>query len=91
MFSEEHDPSPARGAEEQSRMPVKDAEGWSYLPFELNEETKEHHITLERDEDGERVEFTLPSFVEQGDELGKIALLVIQARERWAALKGLGA
>ena len=43
-----------------------------------------------REEDGEEVRFTLPSFVEQGDELGEIALLVIRARQRWRELKGLG-
>ena len=38
------------------------AEGWSFLPFERNEDTAEHDITLERDEDGVQVEMTLPSF-----------------------------
>jgi len=37
------------------------------------------------------VTFTMPDFVEQGDELGEIALLVIRARQRWRELKGLGA
>ncbi len=32
----------------------------------------------------------MPAFVEQGDELGEIALLVIRARERWRELKGVG-
>jgi len=41
-------------------------------------------------EDGEEVTFTMPDFVEQGDELGEIALLVIRARQRWRELKGLG-
>ena len=66
------------------------AEGWSFLPFERNEDTAEHHITLEREEDDERVEMTLPSFVAQGDELEQIASLVIRARERWRDLKGVG-
>jgi len=43
-----------------------------------------------RDEDGEEVRFTMPGFVEQGDELGEIALLVIRARQRWRELKGVG-
>ena len=43
-----------------------------------------------REEDGEQVRFTMPAFVEQGDELGEIALLVIRARERWRELKGVG-
>lgn len=89
MFSAEDDEPRARGAEAQAKSPVTGAEGWSYLPFERNDETAEHHITLERD-DGEQVEMTLPSFVEQGDELREIALLVIRARERWRELKGVG-
>lgn len=80
------------GAEESSRTtPVPGADGWTYLPFERSDETREHHITLIRAEDGETVEMTLPSFVERGDELNQIALLVLRARERWRDLKGLGA
>ena len=71
-------------------MPVAGADGWRYLPFERDDATGEHTITLERESDGEQVTFTLPSFVEQGDELGEIALLVIRARSRWRELKGLG-
>jgi hypothetical protein len=32
----------------------------------------------------------MPDFVEQGDELGEIALFVIRARQRRRELKGLG-
>ena len=74
----------------EGRIPVAGAEGWLYLPFERDEATGEHRITLVRESDGEEVSFTLPSFVEQGDELAEIALLVIRARERWRELKGLG-
>jgi hypothetical protein len=88
VFSAEDDRADA--GDRPGRYPVPGAEGWSFLPLERNDETREHHITLERD-DGERVEMTLPSFVEQGDELQEIALLVIRARERWRDLKGLGA
>jgi hypothetical protein len=38
----------------------------------------------------EEVVFMMPDFVEQGDELGQIALLVIRARSRWRELKGVG-
>jgi len=79
----------ARSDDDQIRTPITGADGWSYLPFERNEETREHHITLVRD-DGLQVEMTLPSFVEQGDELREISLQVIRARERWRDLKGLG-
>jgi len=74
----------------ETRTPVAGADGWFYLPFERNEETAEHRIRLVR-EDGVETAFTLPGFVEQGDELGQIALLVIRARERWRDLKGVGA
>jgi hypothetical protein len=90
MFSAEDDDAGAGTGPPGGRTPVTGAEGWSFLPFERNEDTAEHHITLERDEDEERVEMTLPSFVERGDELEQIALLVIRARERWRDLKGLG-
>jgi hypothetical protein len=76
--------------DDQGRVPVAGADGWHYLPFRRDEASGEHRITLVRDEDGEETTFTLPSFVEQGDELGEIALLVIRARERWRELKGVG-
>lgn len=77
--------------DDEGRVAVAGADGWRYLPFERDDATGEHRITLVREEDGEQVSFTLPSFVEQGDELGEIALLVIRSRERWRELKGLGA
>ena len=77
--------------DDQGRVPVAGSDSWYYLPFHRNESSGEHRITLVRDEDDEEVTFTLPAFVEQGDELGEIALLVIRARERWRELKGLGA
>jgi hypothetical protein len=83
----EHSPVDAQG-----RIPVggEEAEGWSYLPFERDDATGEHRITIVRESDGEEVHFTLPAFVEQGDELGEITRLVIRARLRWRELKGLG-
>jgi hypothetical protein len=76
--------------DDEGRVPVAGADGWCYLPFGRDEASGEHRITLVRVEDGEETSFTLPAFVEQGDELGEIALLVIRARERWRELKGLG-
>jgi hypothetical protein len=76
--------------DDEGRVPVAGADGWHYLPFVRDEASGEHRITLVRDSDGEEASFTLPSFVEQGDELGEIALLVIRARERWRDLKGVG-
>jgi len=90
VFSDEDAQRSAGPSERSSMTPVAGADGWHYLPFLRDDETREHHITLVRD-DGEEVKMTLPSFVEQGAELGEIALLVIRARERWRDLKGLGA
>jgi hypothetical protein len=78
--------------DDQDRTPVggEEGKGWRYLPFERDEATGEHRITIVHEEDGEEIRFTVPSFVEQGDELGEITLLVIRARRRWRELKGLG-
>ena len=35
---------------------------------EQDDKTREHHIALVREEDGETVERTLPSFVQRGDD-----------------------
>lgn len=90
MASDDPTDPAASPVDAEGRIPVAGADGWLYLPFERDEATGEHRITLVREEDGEEVVFTLPSFVEQGDELGEIALLVIRARQRWRELKGLG-
>ncbi|MGI8714460.1 MAG: hypothetical protein ACR2NR_15050 [Solirubrobacteraceae bacterium] len=90
MFSADDDQRETGAGDPPARTPVTGADGWSYLPFERNEETAEHRITLERDVDQVQVSMTLPAFVEQGDELREIALQVIRARERWRDLKGLG-
>jgi hypothetical protein len=91
MFSAD-DADERSAADEQPRTtPVPGADGWSYAPFDQDPDTREHEITLIRDEDGETVEMTLPSFVQRGDELDQIALIVIRARQRWREVKGLGA
>ena len=82
-----------RGAspyDDEGRVAVAGADGWLYLPFRHDENTGEHEITLVREDDDEEVRFTMPAFMEQGDELGEIALIVIRARERWRELKGVG-
>jgi hypothetical protein len=90
MFGDDPIDPGASPVDDAGRIPVAGAEGWHYQPFERDEATGEHRITLVRESDGEEVRFTLPGFVEQGDELGEIALLVIRARERWRELKGVG-
>jgi hypothetical protein len=69
---------------------VHGAEGWLYKPFERDDTTGEHRITLVRERDGAEVAFTVPAFVEQGEELSEIARIVIRASERWRELEGLG-
>jgi hypothetical protein len=91
MFSADDADERAAAGEQPRTTPVPGADGWSYAPFEEIPDTREHHITLIRDEDGETVEITLPSFVQRGDELDQIALIVITARQRWREVKGLGA
>lgn len=89
MSGSEHGAGGDGAGDPRSTTPVTGADGWSYLPFEHDDETDEHRITLVRD-DGVTVAMTLPGFVAQGDELRQIALVVIQARERWRDLKGVG-
>ena len=80
----------ASPVDDEGRIAVAGADGWLYLPFKHDERTGEHEITLQRESDGEQVRFVMPAFMEQGDELGEIALIVIRARERWRELKGVG-
>jgi hypothetical protein len=93
MSMHEEDPTnrDASPIDDDGRVPVADTEGWYYLPFEHDDATGDHKITVQREEDDEKVSFTLPHFVEQGDELSEITQLVIRARERWRELKGVGA
>ena len=90
MFDVDPTDPGASPVDAEGRVAVAGVDGWRYLPFRLDERTGEHEIILVREEDGEQVRFTMPAFVEQGDELGEIALLVIRARERWRELKGVG-
>jgi len=92
MPTHEEDPTyrEASPIDAHGHVPVQGADGWRYAPFEHDDARSLHRITLVREDDGEEVSFTMPDFVEQGDELGEIALLVIRARERWRELKGVG-
>jgi hypothetical protein len=69
---------------------VPGVERWSYEAFHQDEETGTLRVPLVRD-DGTSTAFTVPSFVEDPDDLRSIARLVIDALERWEAVKGLGA
>ena len=82
-------PAAASPVDDEGRVAVAGTQGWKYKPFEHDDATGNHVITLVRD-DGAEVVFTLPHFVEQGDELAEIAVIVVRAAERWRELKGLG-
>jgi hypothetical protein len=70
--------------------PIEGAEHWSYGRFEHGHERGPIKIQLVRD-DGLAAEFTVPDFVNDPDDLRQIALIVINAREKWDDVEGLGA
>ena len=59
MFDEDPTDPEASPVDDEGRVPVAGAEGWLYLPFERDDATGEHRITLVREEDGEEIQFTL--------------------------------
>jgi hypothetical protein len=69
--------------------PIPGAERWSYGAFQDHPENGATTIPLLR-EDGESVEFTIPHFVSDPEDLRRIALVVIGAREKWEDVEGLG-
>jgi hypothetical protein len=75
---------------DQGVSPIEGAERWSYGPFEHGHGGGPIKIPLVRD-DGLPAEFTVPDFVQDPDDLRQIALVVINAREKWDDVKGLGA
>lgn len=75
------------GEEAVSQIPG--LEGWSYGAFRQDHEAESITVPLVR-EDGELVEFTAPKFVEDPDDLRRIASVVIAAFEKWEAVQGLG-
>jgi hypothetical protein len=72
-------------------LEVPGIDGWSYLPFEIDDERDQRVIGVVRDSDGAEAKFSLPTFVEHGDDIAAVAIAVIRARERWEDLSGLGA
>lgn len=75
---------------DQGVSPTEGAERWSYGPFEHGHEPGPIKIPLVRD-DGLSAGFTVPDFVQDPEDLRQIAPVVINARERWDDVKGLGA
>jgi hypothetical protein len=79
-------PYDARG-----RVDIEGAPGWKYLPFESGAENAAITVRAEAADGGAVVEFTVPTYVSRGDELGEITRAVIRARERMERSAGLGA
>lgn len=71
-----------------SRIPGFD--DWSYGVFRQDSGAKTITVPVVRD-DGESVEFTVPEFVEDPEDLREVAGIVIRAMQKWDAVQGLGA
>jgi hypothetical protein len=69
--------------------PVPGVERWSYGAFGQDHEAESITVPVVRD-DGESAEFTVPKFVEDPADLRSIAVVVIEAFEKWEAVQGLG-
>jgi hypothetical protein len=76
---------------EELHLEVPGVEGWRYLPFDVDRDREQRVIGVVRDTDGAEVRFSVPLFVEHGDDIASVAIAVIRARERWEELQGLGA
>jgi hypothetical protein len=70
--------------------PVPGVERWSYGAFGQDHESESVTVPVVRD-DGEAAEFTVPEFVEDPADVRAIAMVVIEAFEKWEAVQGLGA
>jgi hypothetical protein len=75
---------------DQRVSPIEGAERWSYGAFEHGQGRGPIKIPSVRD-DGLSAEFTVPDFVNDPEDLRTIALVVINAREKWDDVKGMGA
>jgi hypothetical protein len=69
---------------------IKGADRWSYGPFQQDQEARSITIPLVR-EDGPSAQFTVPDFVNDPEDIRHMALVVIEALEKWEAVQGLGA
>ena len=68
---------------------IPGAERWSYGAFQQDPERDSLTIPLRRD-DGKAAEFTVPDFVNDPEDLRRIATIVIGAVEKWEQVEGLG-
>jgi hypothetical protein len=74
---------------EPLHLEVPGVDGWTYLPFDKNGDQRV--LGVVRGSDGLEIRFSVPTFVEHGDDIASVAIAVIRARERWEELEGLGA
>jgi hypothetical protein len=70
--------------------PVPDAPGWSYGAFAHDREAGTVHVPLVNDGGGSTA-FTVPDFLNDPEDLGRIAQIVIGAVDKWQEVEGLGA
>jgi hypothetical protein len=68
---------------------IPGAERWSYGAFRQDHERDSLTVPLRRD-DGKSAEFTLPTFVNDPEDLRRVAIVVIGAIEKWEDVEGLG-
>ncbi len=76
--------------EDRAVSQIPGAEGWSYGAFQQDHESESITVPVGRG-DGGSAKFTVPKFVENPEDLRKIAHVVIAAFEKWEAVQGLGA
>ena len=68
---------------------VPGAERWNYGAFQQDRDRDSLTVPLRRD-DGKSAEFTVPTFVNDPEDLRQIATVVIGAVEKWEDVEGLG-
>jgi hypothetical protein len=76
--------------ESEQVSPIPGAERWSYGAFQEDHDRGSITVPLVRDDD-ESVEFTVPQAVADPQDLRQIAVIVIEAFEKWEKVEGLGA
>jgi hypothetical protein len=75
--------------DDHGRVDVPDAPGWQYLSIHGHPDAA---LEVElAGPDGVCVAFTVPNFLNRGDELGEVARIVIRSWERKERAAGLGA
>ena len=75
--------------EREEVIGIPGTERWSYGAFQQDHERGSFTVPLLRD-DGKSSEFTVPTFVNDPEDLRRIATIVIGAIEKWEQVEGLG-